>query len=42
MNTEFHTPFEWWMEGAYLTKINPYFFMTTEPNRMEFSPIADN
>ena len=28
-----------WMEGTYgMPCKNPYFFATTEPNRMEFSP----
>ena len=38
MNTEFHTPFEWfmqmyktWMEGTYhIGNKNPCFFVTTE------------
>ena len=46
MNTEFHTPFEWfmqmykyqtWMEGTYdISNKNPNFFVTTEPNLKEF------
>ena len=41
MNTEFHTPFEFWMvyadvktwmEGTYdIPNKNPHFFVTTEP-----------
>ena len=46
MNTEFHTPIEWfmqmlyktWMEGTYdIPNKNPQLFVTTEPNRMGFS-----
>ena len=46
MNTEFHTPLEWFMqmfiqnldmEGTYDTpNKNQNFFVTTEPNRMVF------
>ena len=45
MNPEFCTPFEQfmeilmyktWMEGTYDKQQNPYFFVTTEPNRMGF------
>ena len=54
MNTEFHTLFEWfmynvnvyktWMEWTYdIPYKNPYFFVTTEPNRMFFlNQNADN
>ena len=48
MNTEFHTPFEWFMqmyiyktsmEGTYdIPNKNPHFFVTTEPNQMGFLP----
>ena len=47
MNVEFRTPFEWfmqcinktWMEGTYdKPNKNPYFFVTTEPNRIVVSP----
>ena len=41
MKTEFHTPFEWFMQigwnGLYdihVPKKNPHFFVTTEPNQM--------
>ena len=48
LNTEFHTPFEWfmqmyiyktWMEGTYdIPNKNPDFFVTIEPTLMGFSP----
>ena len=49
MKTEFHTPFEWfmqmyiyiqsWMEGTYdIPNKNPHLFVTTEPNRMGVLP----
>ena len=44
MNSEFHTPVEWFMQIMYKTWMegthdkhnkNPYFFMTTEPNQIK-------
>ena len=46
MNLEFQTHVEWYMQIMYKTWMedihdkhnkNPYFFVTTEPNRMGFS-----